>query len=268
MAHDHAHHHSDPHPSDPHLAELLDLDADVLSDHHDEVIAWAGSLVPGQSRIVDLGAGTGTGTLALARHLPGAEVTAVDMDEDLLARLRRRATEAGVGDRVRTVRADLDGTWPDLGPADLVWAAKAMHHLAEPDRALAQVRDLLRPGGRFLITEIDSFPRFLTDPAGVALEDRLHAAQARMRDEAGLHMGLDWGARLKEAGFDVESERHFDIEVAAPLSPQALRYARVTFERSRHMLADRLSSEDLAALETATATTVRARRTAWVGRKR
>ena len=42
----------------------------------------------------------------------------------------------------------------------------------------------------------------------------------------------------------------------------------MTFERSRHMLADRLSSEDLAALETATATTVRARRTAWVGRKR
>jgi SAM-dependent methyltransferase len=265
-AHDHAAHNHE--PADAHMAEMLDLDADVLSDHHGEVIVWAGTLVPAQSRIVDLGAGTGTGTLALARHLPGARVTAVDMDEEMLAHLRRHAAEAGLGDRVRTVRADLDGTWPDLGPADLVWAAKAMHHLADPARAVAQVRDLLRPGGHFLITEIDSFPRFLTDPAGVALEDRLQAEQARMRDEAGLHMGVDWGARLKEAGFEVEAERRFDIEVPAPLSPQALRYAQVTFERSRHMMADRLSPEDLAALGSAKATTVRAARTAWVGRKR
>jgi SAM-dependent methyltransferase len=249
------------------MAEMLDLDAEVLSDHHDEVIAWAGTFVPERSRIVDLGAGTGTGTLGLARHLPGAEVTAVDMDEDMLAHLRRNAAETGLGDRVRTVRADLDGTWPDLGPADLVWSAKAMHHLADPARAIAQVRDLLRPGGHFLITEIDSFPRFLTDPAGIALEDRLHATQARMRDEAGLHMGEDWGARLKEAGFELQAERRFDIEVRGPLSAKARRYAQVTFERSRYVMADRLSAEDLAALGTATATTVRATRTAWVGRK-
>ncbi|HEY0536410.1 MAG TPA: class I SAM-dependent methyltransferase [Actinoplanes sp.] len=294
MAHDHAHHasshahggashaggatsraggasshaHGASSDADGHMAEILDLDAEVLSDHHAEVIAWAGTLVPERSRIVDLGAGTGTGTLALARHLPGAEVTAVDMDENLLARLRRHAAEAGVGDRVRTVRADLDGTWPDLGPADLVWAAKAMHHLADPARALAQVRDTLRPRGHFLITEIDSFPRFLADPAGIALEDRLHAAQDRMREEAGLHMGVDWGARLTEAGFELEAERRFDIEVPAPLSPKALRYAEVTFERARQMMADRLSSEDLAALGTASAATVRAARTAWVGRKR
>src|SRR3954470_20837578 len=105
MAHDH-----------DHQAEMLDLDADVLHDYYREGIAWAGSLVPDRSRIVDLGAGTGTGTLALARHLPGADLTAVDMDDDMLAHLRRRADEAGVGDRVRTVRADLDGAWPELGP--------------------------------------------------------------------------------------------------------------------------------------------------------
>jgi SAM-dependent methyltransferase len=245
---------------------MLDLDADVLADHHDEVIAWAGTLVPvSGARIIDLGAGTGTGALALARHIPGAAVTAVDMDEDMLAHLRRRAAEIGVGDRVRTVRADLDSAWPDLGPADLVWSAKAMHHLADPARAVAQVRDLLRPGGRFLITEIDSFPRFLADPAGIALEDRVHDAQAIMRAEHGLHMGLDWGAQLKAAGFELEAERSFDIELTGPLSPSAVRYAQVTFERTRHMMADRLSPEDLSALASVTPAIVRAHRTAWVG---
>src|SRR3982751_2574654 len=176
MAHDHAHqHHSAADHADGHLAQMLDLDAEVLPDFYQEVMAWAGSLVPDRPRIVDLGAGTGAGTLALARHLPGAELTAVDVDEDMLAHLRRRAEEAGLGDRIRTVRADLDGDWPELGPADLVWASASMHHLADPARTLAQVRDVLRHGGAFMITELDAFPRFLTDPAGVALEDRCQA---------------------------------------------------------------------------------------------
>jgi SAM-dependent methyltransferase len=251
------------------MAEMLDLDADVLGDHHNEVIAWAGTLVPERSRIVDLGAGTGVGTLSLARHLPGAEVTAVDMDEDLLAHLRRRAAETGVAGRVRTVRADLDGTWPDLGPVDLVWSSKAMHHLADPGRAIARVHGILRPGGHFLITEIDAFPRFLTDPEGVALEDRLHAVQAEMRAEHGLHMDADWGALLRAAGFQVEAERRFDVELRPPLSPNALRYAQVSFERARHMMADRLSPADLAALgeRAGQAATVRATRKAWLGRR-
>lgn len=258
-----------------HVGEMLDLDADVLRDFHRDLIAWAGSLVPTRPRIVDLGAGTGTGTLALARQLPDAELTAVDMDEDMLEQLRRRAAEAGLGDRVRTVRADLDGTWPDLGPADLVWASASLHHLADPARTLAQVHDVLRSGGAFMITELDSFPRFLADPAGVALEDRCHAELARRRHEAGMHMGEDWGARLGAAGFEVEGERRFDIELRPPLPANATRYAQVSLQRIRHGLADRLGPDDLSALDALLAAVpgrddlvVRTTRTVWVGRRR
>jgi SAM-dependent methyltransferase len=262
MAHDHS------------LAEMLDLDADVLHDYHREVIGWAGSLAGGQPRIVDLGAGTGAGTLALARHLPGARLTAVDMDQDMLDHLSGRAADAGLGDRIRTVRADLDGDWPaDLGPADLVWASASMHHLADPARTLAQVHATLRPGGVFMITELDSIPRFLTDPAGVALEDRGHAEMARIRHEHGMHMGEDWGARLTAAGFTVEAERRFDIELRQPLPSDAVRYAQASLQRMRHGLADRLSADDQAALDTYVATApdrddlaIRTTRMVWVGR--
>lgn len=261
--------------SHDHLAEMLDLDAAVLHDHHREVITLAGSLVPAaRPRVVDLGAGTGTGTLALARHLPDAELTAVDVDGDMLAHLRRRAAEAAVADRVRTVRADLDGDWPDLGPVDLVWASASMHHFADPARTLARVHGVLRPGGAFVITELDSFPRFLTDPADAAVEDRAHAELARRREEHGMHMGLDWGSLLKAAGFEVEAERRFDIELRPPLSAHAVRYARVSLERMRHGLADRLDHDDLAALDRIAATvagpdlTVRTTRMVWVGRRR
>ncbi|WP_433381735.1 class I SAM-dependent methyltransferase [Actinoplanes sp. CA-142083] len=246
-----------------HMTEMLDLDAEVLHDFHREVISWAGSLVPatGKARVVDLGAGSGTGTLALARQLPAAEIIAVDVDEEMLAHLRHRA---GGNSNIRTVQADLDGDWPDLGPADLVWASASMHHLKDPDRTLGQIHDLLRPGGAVLITELDSFPRFLHNDA----EERGHAEMDRMRHEAGLHMHEDWGARLRKAGLETR-KRRFDIELRPPLPANAVRYAEVTLLRMRERLADRLSPADLAALDAPGPDdlTIRTTRLVWSGVK-
>ncbi|WP_106403103.1 class I SAM-dependent methyltransferase [Actinocorallia populi] len=257
-----------------HLTEMLDLDAEVLHEYHREVISWVGSLTPGRPHVVDIGAGTGTGSLALAGQLPDARITAVDVDETLLEHLRSRAAERGVADRIRTVRADLDHAWPELDPADLVWASASMHHMADPGQIVARVRETLRPGGLFAITELDSFPRFLPDPAGAALEERCHAALAAHRAEAGLHMHEDWGTLLAKTGFTVEAERHFDIDLRPPLPPAAARYAQISLQRARHGLAGALSPEDLAALDEITAAipertdlTVRAARSVWLARR-
>ncbi|MCA2213932.1 class I SAM-dependent methyltransferase [Jidongwangia harbinensis] len=260
--------------SHSHLAEMLDLDAEVLQEYHRDVLSWVGSLTPARPRIVDLGAGTGTGTLALIRQLPDAEVVAVDVSEQMLEHLRHRAGDAGVADRIRTVQADLDQPWPDLGPADLIWASASLHHMVDPGDALAQARATLRPGGLVVVTELDSFPRFLPDPAGAALEERCHAVMAELRAEAGLHMHEDWSARLTAAGLTVEAEQRFDIALQPPLPPAAGRYAHVTLHRMRERLDDRLGAGDLAALDAVTAgiadrddLTVRATRTVWLARR-
>lgn len=260
--------------STSHMADMLNLDAEVLSEHHHEMITWVVAQTPADPRIIDLGAGTGAGTLSLARHLPAATVTAVDMDEELLAHLRHRARSLGVAERIRTVQADLDQPWPDLGLADLIWASASLHHVAEPAQALARAVTALRPGGVIAVTELDSFPRFLTDPAGSALENRCHQELARVRRQRGLHMDEDWGARLTEAGFAVEATRRFDIVLPPPLPPAAGRYAQVSFQHMRHGLEDRLSAEDLAALDKIatgvaerTDLTVRTVRTAWLARR-
>ena len=275
MAHPHSHSH--PHP-DPHsgsdLGELLDLDADVLHEYHRDAITWIGSLTPDHAHVVDLGAGTGIGALALARQLPDAEVVAVDVSEEMLEHLRHKARTLGVGDRVRTVPADLDQPWPRLGPADLVWASNSMHHMADPGRALSQIHAALRPGGLFAMAELDTFPRFLPDDAGARLEDRCHAAMAAVRAEAGMHMDEDWSARLAEAGLTVEAQRRFDIVLTPPLPPAAGRYARLSFERMRGGLDARLNADDLAALDALVTgvegrddLTVRATRTVWLARR-
>ncbi|HET9517132.1 MAG TPA: class I SAM-dependent methyltransferase, partial [Actinoplanes sp.] len=247
----------------------------VLHEHLRDVITWVGSHLPDRPRIVDLGAGTGTGSTALARHLPTAQITAVDLDEQMLEHLRERAAALGLTDRIRTVRADLDQPWPELGPADLVWASAAMHHMADPTDAVRQAFATLRPGGVFAITELDSFPRFLTDPAARELEDRCQATLDAHRVEAGLHMHADWGALLTGAGFVIEATRTYDIDLRPPLPAAATRYAQVTMARMRHRLADSLSAADLAALDQLVHEldngypdlAVRTNRTIWLGRR-
>lgn len=61
--------------------------------------------VPGSGPALDLGAGAGRDTIALARA--GYDVTAVDLSDRGLARIRERATAAQVSDRVTTRATDV-----------------------------------------------------------------------------------------------------------------------------------------------------------------
>jgi trans-aconitate methyltransferase len=257
-----------------HMAEILDLDAEVLHELHREVIARVTADVPAQARVIDVGAGTGTGTLGLARQLPEAEVIALDVDAQMLERIQHKAGLAGMAGRVRTVLADLNQPWPAVGPADLVWAANSLHHMGDPAHAAAQIFALLRAGGVLAVSELESFPRFLTDPAGAALEERVHAAMAQARDEAGMHMHENWPDRLTGAGFLIEAERRFDVDLRPPLPAAAISYAQLTLHRARHGLDGRLSAEDLADLDATAAAipgrddlAVRTSRTVWLARR-
>jgi SAM-dependent methyltransferase len=254
-AHHHGHQHDGDEPAQAVLAELLDLDAEVLHDYLSSVIDWVGELAADQPprRILDLGCGTGTGSLALLRRFPGSEVTAVDASAPMLDRLRHKARELQVTSRVHAVQADLDAGWPDTGPVDLAWASNSMHHMADPDRVLAQILAALEPGGLLAVAEMDSFPRFLPDDPGIGrpgLEERCHAAQDDARRHEMPHLGSDWGPRLAKAGFAVEAGRTFAIGLEAPLPAPASRYALLSLQRLRSAIDGRISAGDLAALDT------------------
>jgi SAM-dependent methyltransferase len=283
-AHHHDHQHDGDEPAQAVLAELLDLDAEVLHDYLSSVIDWVGELAADQPprRILDLGCGTGTGSLALLRRFPGSEVTAVDASGPMLDRLRDKARELQVTSRVHAVQADLDAGWPDTGPVDLAWASNSMHHMADPDRVLAQILAALEPGGLLAVAEMDSFPRFLPDDPGIGrpgLEERCHAAQDDVRGHEMPHLGSDWGPRLAKAGFAVEAGRTFAIGLEAPLPAPASRYALLSLQRLRSAIDGRISADDLAALDTLLDPddpasirqrgdlTVRTARTVWLARR-
>jgi SAM-dependent methyltransferase len=266
------------------MAELLDLDAEVLHSYLSELTAWVHELAadPSPRRILDLGSGTGTGTFALLERFERANVIAVDVSAQLLDRVKDKARVLGVADRVRTVQADLDEAWPAIDTVDLAWASSSLHHMADPDRVLAEVFAALRPGGLLVVAEFDSFPRFLPDDVGLGrpgLEARGHAVLAEDRAAELPHLGSDWGPRLSQAGFTIEAERPFVIDLSPPLPASTGRYAQASLRRMRSGLDGRMSPDDLATLDTLIDSdgpegvlrrddlSVHAARTVWVARR-
>ncbi|MFE3542800.1 class I SAM-dependent methyltransferase [Nocardia sp. NPDC059177] len=235
--------------SDVAMAELLELDAEVLAPYLAELTGWIAALTsPAPQRIMDVGSGPGTGTLALAEHFPSASLTAVDLSPQMLHRLQKKATARGVSGRVRTLEANLDEPWPlPSQPYDLMWAASFLHHLSDPVRTLAQAYGQLRPGGLLAVSEMDFFPRFLPQEAGVGrpgLEARLHAV-------ANTQPPHEWTQALTDAGFTVEACRPFEIRLhASQASPALGRYAHICLAKLRSHAADDLDADDLAALDT------------------
>lgn len=117
------------------------------------LLAMAGSL-PDRPRVLDLGCGPGRASLLLAAEA-GAEVTAVDLHQPFLDELTEAAGARGLGDRIRTVRADmadLVGPGFDDGSYDLVWAEGSAYIIGF-DTALRDWQRLLAPGSTMVVTD-------------------------------------------------------------------------------------------------------------------
>lgn len=98
--------------------------------------------LPKPPLVVDLGAGTGRASLAMAEL--GWRVTAVEPGRPMLDMLLGRATSAGL--IVATVQANAEETGLDPASADLVTAAQAFHWFDQP-RALSEISRITKPGG-------------------------------------------------------------------------------------------------------------------------
>lgn len=113
---------------------------------------------------LDLGCGFGYFTIAMAR-LAGSSgiVVAVDLQAEMLARVRQRAARAGLSSRIRVHQADATGLQL-AGKFDFALAHWMVHEV--PDRAafLRQVAAALVPRGRLALVE----PRGHVGPAAFA----------------------------------------------------------------------------------------------------
>ena len=221
----------------------------MLRDYWSDALDWVQSVATGtaRTRLLDLGAGTGTGAIGLARRFPDAEVIALDVSPVSLAKIGAKAAAAGLAARVRPVEADLDAGWPDLGLLDLTWASASLHHMADPARVLRDALNATRPGGLIAVSEFASQLLFLPDDLGFGrpgFEGRITAVLGHAYTEEMPTLGSEWAPRLTEAGWTVVAEQDFRIDQDPPTHPSAARYARAWFARLSDGLADRLEPDD------------------------
>jgi SAM-dependent methyltransferase len=153
-------------------------------------------------RALDLGCGAGTFTAELAGA--GASIIGVEVAEAAIA--RARAAHPGLDFRL----VPLDGPLPfGDGSFDLVWASEVIEHIADTERWLTEVRRVLAPGGRLLLTT-PSHGRLRVAVLGVE----------RFSEPFGDHLHLytrrSLPAALEDLGFD-------PVEVRAAGPPLARR---------------------------------------------
>jgi ArsR family transcriptional regulator len=97
----------------------------------------------------DLGCGTGQLTAALAPFV--RRVIAIDASAAMLQAARKRLHGL---DNVELRRGDLEALPVDDARLDAATLALVLHHLPEPDRALAEVARVLKPRGRLLMVDM------------------------------------------------------------------------------------------------------------------
>ena len=101
-------------------------------------------LQPGMS-LLDVGSGPGTITVGLAARLAPGRVTALEATANALDLTRAEATRTGTD--IDYVVSDVHGLRLDDAAFDVVHAHQVLQHVADPVKALGEMRRVCRPGG-------------------------------------------------------------------------------------------------------------------------
>lgn len=146
--------------------------------------------------VLEIGAGTG----ANFQYYPsGANVVATEPDPYMLERARKRAAEASANIDLREAAAE---ALPFPGASfDFVIDTLVLCSVKDPRNVLAEIKRVLKPGGELRLYEHVRYQ----NPIGALSQDIVSPAWQWFG--AGCHPNRDTGRFLREAGFEITSER-------------------------------------------------------------
>ncbi len=142
--------------------------------------------------VADIGCGLGYFSIGLAKLVgDSGRVIAVDVQQEMLDRMLKRAERAGVASRIRPVHTSGD----DIGitePVDFVLAFWMVHEVPDIPRFFSQAASVLKVTGTFLI-----------------VEPRMHVPERKFREEM---------EQARSAGFEVIGSPRVRVSRAVVLS--------------------------------------------------
>ena len=168
----------------------LELMSELLDPMHRRYIDALGVVKPG-ARTLEVGCGNASISAWLAERVsPGGTAVAVDLDLSLI--------------QVRTQNLDLRQADILAGPIergtfDLVTARAVLHHIADPETAIANMIASLREGGALLLIEPDFLPISIAEPQEVRAFWNGWLAWSRERG-IDYHIGRTLADRLASLG--------------------------------------------------------------------
>jgi SAM-dependent methyltransferase len=172
-------------------------------------------LQPGQV-VLDLGSGGGIDVLLSARRVgPTGKAYGLDMTDEMLALARENQRQAGV-DNVEFLKGEIESIPLPDNSVDVIISNCVINLSADKDRVLAEAFRVLKPGGRFAVSDV------------VVRGAVPEAVRSSMLLWVGCIAGAleqeDYRARLLRAGFtavDIEPTRTYNIEDARQFLSQS-----------------------------------------------
>lgn len=157
-----------------------------------------------RGRILDAGCGFGTTATMLAKRFPESDVVGIDLSEPLLALAEQEAQAAGVGDRVRFERADVERIPYERDAFDVVLNVQMLHIVEHPMWMLNELERVLAPDGALFLADIRrSWVGWLdrTFRSGLTVEEAAALVrQSQLRDGAFSSSLLWWRFEVKVHG--------------------------------------------------------------------
>jgi SAM-dependent methyltransferase len=182
----------------------------------------------GQS-LIDLGSGPGHATMDLAEIVgPGGQVLALERSRRFLDALQAMQRERGY-DNIEAIEVDLDevdGLPPYQGgikggrksQADGAWCRWVLCFVKRPREILANIAELLRPGGTLVLHEYFDYATWRFAPPCPELEEFVAAVMQSWRAQGGEpDIALSIPRWLEELGFQIRSLQPI-VEVVPPTS--------------------------------------------------